>query len=379
MTSDDHRLTEAKAMPIADVAARLELAGLVRAGGELVGPCPQCGGRDRFGINLRTGQFLCRKQCGANAKGDQIALVQHVMGMDFRAALDWLCGPAEGLSDADRAERWRKAAANQRQQDEIARRHREASISSARDIWFAAGPAESTLVRDYLARRRIGRDRYPVLSQCLRFDPAARYTIPADRAGQWEVIHVGPAMICAVVDASGRVTAVHRTWLDLDQPKGKLVLPDPRKPGEILPAKKVLGSKKGGAIRFLTPRGAVAMVVAEGVETTLSALVAEPGPQSAAHWCGVDLGNMAGRMQRGPGLKFAGLPDMADADAWLPPAWVKRLIFVQDGDSDPDLTTAKLKAGLRRAMLKRPGLTGAIVHAGKGRDLNDILMGKHDD
>ena len=121
------------------------------------------------------------------------------------------------------------------------------------------------------------------------------------------------------------------------------------------------------------------MIMAEGVETTLSALIAETLPRRHAYWCGVDLGNMAGRMQRGPGLKYAGLPDMDDADAWVPPAWVRRLVFVQDGDSDPKLTRAKLQAGLRRAMIKRPGLRGSIVHAGKGRDLNDILMGQRDE
>lgn len=380
MMQSDHRLDEAKAMPIADVVARLELAGLVRAGGELVGPCPQCGGRDRFGVNLQRGNFLCRKECGPHAKGDQIALVQHVLGMDFRAALDWLCGPAEGLTDAERAERRRKAAANQRRQDDFARKAREHSISAARDIWFKAQPADGTAVRDYLALRGIAPDLLGPLPGCVRFDPAARYTIPADgRPGAWETVHSGPAMICAVVDASNRVTAVHRTWLDLDQPKGKLVLPDPRKPGETLPAKKVLGSKKGGVIRFLTPQSCDTMIMAEGVETTLSALIAEALPRRCAYWCGVDLGNMAGRMQRGPGLKYAGLPDLEDADAWLPPIWVKRLIFVQDGDSDPKLTRAKLQTGLRRAKIKRPGLRVYIVHAGDGRDLNDILMGQSDD
>ncbi|MBT0778044.1 hypothetical protein [Paracoccus sp. pheM1] len=380
MTQDDHRLDEAKAMPIADVVARLELSGLVRTGGELVGPCPQCGGRDRFGVNLQTGLFQCRKECGPHAKGDQIALVQHALGMDFRAALEWLCGPAQGLSDAERAERRRKAEANRRKQDDIARRARENSIRAARDIWFTAGPAEGTLVRDYLTLRGIDPVLYPDLPQVLRFDPAARYMIPVEgKAQEWQTVHVGPAMVAAVVDAGNRVTAVHRTWLDLDQPKGKLLLPDPRKPGETLPSKKVLGSKKGAVIRFLTPSDCDTMIMAEGVETTLSALIAEAMPRRCAYWCGVDLGNMAGRMQRGPGLKYAGLPDMDDSEAWLPPAWVKTLIFVQDGDSDPKLTRAKLLAGLRRAKIKRPGLRGYIVHAGDGRDLNDILMGQRDE
>ena len=377
---DDHRLSDAKATPIADVVARLELSNLVRAGGELVGPCPQCGGRDRFGINLQRGSFLCRKECGPHAKGDQIALVQHVLGVDFRGALDWLCGPAEGLSEAERAERKKKADENSRRQEAKAQQLRENSISAARKIWFAARSAEATPVRDYLTLRGIDPALLEVLPAVIRFDPAARYTIPAEgRANSWQVIHTGPAMVCAVVDASNRVTAVHRTWLDLSRPKGKLILSDPRKPDETLPAKKVLGSKKGGAIRFATPRDCTTMVMGEGVETTLSAMIAATGALRAAYWCGVDLGNMAGRAQRGPGLKYAGRPDMDDAEAWVPPPWVRQLIYVQDGDSDPKLTRAKLETGLRRAMLKRPGLRARIAHAGEGRDLNDILMEPTDD
>lgn len=375
MLPEDHRLAEAKDMAMADVVARLELSGLVRTGVEMVGPCPVCGGRDRFGINLQTSLFQCRHACGPNAKGDQISLVRHVMGMDFRDALEWLCGPAAGLSEADRAERQRIADANRAEREKEVRKWRADTIASARAIWSESQPAGGTPVCDYLSLRGIDLSRLSALPLSIRYAPHARYTVPADgKPGKWEVVHQGPAMICAVVDPSGYATAVHRTWLDLSQPKGKLILPDPRKAGETLPAKKVLGSKKGGAIRFLTPRGCDTMVMGEGVETTMSALIAEDAPRGMAYWCGVDLGNMSGRMQRGDGMKYAGRPDMDDTEAWLPPDWVKRLIFIQDGDSDPRLTRAKLEAGLRRAMIRRPGLTGAIVHAGDGRDLNDILM-----
>ena len=36
---------------------------------------------------------------------------------------------------------------------------------------------------------------------------------------------------------------------------------------------------------------------------------------------------------------------------------------------------AKLECGLRQAMALHPGLEGKIVHAGKGVDLNGVLMG----
>jgi hypothetical protein len=49
-------------------------------------------------------------------------------------------------------------------------------------------------------------------------------------------------------------------------------------------------------------------------------------------------------------------------------------VFIQDGDSEPRLTRAKLLAGLRRAKANNPELRISIVHAGEGRDLNDVLM-----
>lgn len=378
--STDPRLHDAKSVPMAELVERLGITGLHRTGGELVGPCPQCGGRDRFGVNLTSGVFICRR---CDAGGDQIALVRHVLGLDFRAALDWLLGPPQELTPEQRAERDRKdreAKAKRARQESMARTARANTIRSAREIWFASLDAEGTPVRDYLTRRGIGHNRLPRLPQGIRYQPEARYTIPSStRPGGWDVIHVGPAMICAVVDATGRVTAVHRTWLDLDQPKGKLILPDPRKPDSLLPSKKVLGSKKGAVIRMLTPAGADTMVMAEGVENTLTAQIVEGPSPAAAYWCGVDLGNMGGRMARVPCTRWSGLPDLDDREAWVPPPWVRRLVFVQDGDSDPKSTRARLLSGLRRAMIRNPGLRSQIVHAGEGRDLNDILMGPDDE
>jgi hypothetical protein len=120
------------------------------------------------------------------------------------------------------------------------------------------------------------------------------------------------------------------------------------------------------------------MVMGEGIETTLSAMVSGVDA-GAMFWAGVDLGNMAGRrVIRGEGMKFAGLPDLDDDEAFVPPACVERLVYVMDGDSDPRLTRAKLEAGLRRAMVMRPGLQGQIAMAPQGLDLNDVLMGKTD-
>lgn len=113
--------------------------------------------------------------------------------------------------------------------------------------------------------------------------------------------------------------------------------------------------------------------MAEGIETTLTAMVSGLYP-GAAFWAGIDLSNIAGRMQQGKGLRYAGLPDLTDADAFLPPAWVRQLVLIEDGDSEPKMTRAKLESGARRAMARIPGLQARVVPCPRGLDLNDVLM-----
>jgi DNA primase len=53
-------------------------------GHEHCGPCPVCGGTDRFSINTKKQVFYCRV---CNVGGDVIALVQHIDGCDFKTAI----------------------------------------------------------------------------------------------------------------------------------------------------------------------------------------------------------------------------------------------------------------------------------------------------
>lgn len=57
--------------------------------GEYIGPCPACGGRDRFSVNARKGAWNCR---GARGGRDAISLVEHVLAVDFRGAVEFLTG-----------------------------------------------------------------------------------------------------------------------------------------------------------------------------------------------------------------------------------------------------------------------------------------------
>ncbi len=363
----DPRIEQAKAIPIGEVVDRLGIEGLRRSGGELVGPCPLCGGRDRFGVNTRSGQFLCRK-CDIRG-GDGPGLVMAVRGVDFPGALDFLCGSrAAPLDTAEQARRRQAARAAERRRAEESARYRAAAIARAGEIWRQARGAEKSVVARYLAGRGLRMDRLGRFPPCLRVIPDHEYFRKVD--GQ-VVRHNGPCMVAAIQAPDRRLVAVHQTWIEARPPHGKARI---LHGGQAQPAKLVRGSKKGGAIRLWTPKEFDTLVMGEGIETTLSALVADAVP-GAAYWAGVDLGNMAGRMRHVPGKRHSGLPDMSDGVAFVPPPWVRRLIFIQDGDSEPAMTRAKLECGLRRAMALVPGLRGQIVQAGEGVDLNDVLVG----
>jgi hypothetical protein len=77
----------ARAVPIEHETDRrgIKLRGAV----ERVGPCPKCGGEDRFAINTKKGVWNCR---GCDVGGDVIELVEYLDGIDFIAACTALTG-----------------------------------------------------------------------------------------------------------------------------------------------------------------------------------------------------------------------------------------------------------------------------------------------
>lgn len=84
---DSTTIAQARAVQIEDEIARrgIKLRGKV----ERVGPCPICGGRDRFGINIRKQSWNCR---GCSKGGSIIDLVRHLDGVGFPQAVAILTG-----------------------------------------------------------------------------------------------------------------------------------------------------------------------------------------------------------------------------------------------------------------------------------------------
>lgn len=370
---------------------------LRRAGAEMVGPCPVCGGIDRFGVNSRKNLWHCR---GSGRGGDAIALVEYLDGADFLAACEDLTGRPPPRGEGTRAsleelaarEAERRAAAEAR--EKTASTYRERERHRLYRMWREARPLPGTPAETYLALRGIPLPR----SAALRFLPRAAYfhgshTLEDGRSAQ-RIIGEGPALAAAITNAEGRFAGLHMTWIDLANKAGDYKMdwwcPDT---GEHLPAKKVRGSKQGGAIVLVRAMGApLRQVSGEGIETTLSVWAAFIAAGRLApdmtFVAGIDLGNLAGRATQTlahPTLRRADKlgrmmpvrvpgpePDFTSA-AMPVAASVRELLLLQDGDSDPVATGyAMQRAAARHACAGRRVL---IAPAPEGRDFNNILRG----
>ena len=90
MSIPAHLIDRASQADILEAARRF--GELKRAGAksmEYFGPCPRCGGVDRFSINTRKQVWHCR---GCAKGGGVVDLVMHIRECDFREAVEWLAG-----------------------------------------------------------------------------------------------------------------------------------------------------------------------------------------------------------------------------------------------------------------------------------------------
>lgn len=195
------------------------------------GPCPICGGRDRFRFDDKDGRgtFFC-SGCGP---GTGVDLVMRLSKVDFVGAvklIDPLLPSAPIVVP--------KAA--------------ETRPTDGKALWQRGLPIRpGDVVSRYLESRALAFDDYP--SQ-LRIMERALYVFDSGTKGYF------PAMIANFVSPCRQHTTVHFTFLD--EMARKADVPSVRKfyPGKI---------PEGGAVR-LAP-SAETMGVAEGIETALSA------------------------------------------------------------------------------------------------------------
>jgi hypothetical protein len=239
---DPDTVARARSVPIAAVLAPRGHQ-LRRCGGELIGPCPVCGGHDRFAVHPKKGIFHCR---GCRAGGDVIALVRHLDGCDFSAAIAQLTGDPLLTREPP--------LVSERQRQERERAHTGKQHDKARWLWSQRRPIQGTIAERYLRSRGITCPLPPTLA-----------FLPPRKPEQH------PAMIAAFalpdepepgeLGEPRNVTAVHLTLLNSDGSNK----------ADIERPKLFVGSPGNLPIVLALPNDLLGMAVTEGIEDALSA------------------------------------------------------------------------------------------------------------
>jgi Toprim domain-containing protein len=227
----DGVIARARRTPIEDI---LERHGVrLRGRSERVGPCPVCGGTDRFGANTAKQLFTCR-QCGS--KGGAIDLEMFLTGSDFTAAVEALTGERAPKRDAGSFAKAEHNIDRDRDGDDVSRK-----IAAALHLWDASVDPRGTLAEQYVTGRglELGDD---LACDVLRWNPGCGAMIALFR----DIVTDAPQ-------------AISRTFLDAEGRKLE---------------RKFLGPTKAAAIKLDADTEVLGgLHIGEGVETCMAARI----------------------------------------------------------------------------------------------------------
>lgn len=187
------------------------------------GPCPLCGGRDRYRFDDKdgSGSYYCN-QCGA---GSGLTLVRKFNKWDFATAATEI----EKVIGTERRTAPHVVAKHDDRRGKI-----ESLLEQARD---------QSIVDAYLARRGLS-----VSSPVLRGHRACAYYEGRDYVGKF------PAVVAPIIGPDDSLQSAHRIY-DADVPERKKMMP-------------VVSSVTGAAVRLFDVGDEIA--VTEGIETGLA-------------------------------------------------------------------------------------------------------------
>lgn len=210
------------------------------------GPCPACGGKDRFRFDNKRGKgnFFCNN-CGA---GDGFKLIMQVTGCSFIEARRRVMDVA-GLSQDSEPSRALQPITREPEQPEIAKPTRRV-VALLRE---SCSIENCDPARAYLERRGL----WPLPEHSrLKAHPSVEYWHDGQRVGRF------PALVTAIRNLLDQLVTVHVTYLT---PEGTKVTE--------YECRKILSPMTGheGCAARIMHVGAAVMGIAEGIETALSA------------------------------------------------------------------------------------------------------------
>ena len=275
------------------------------------GPCPFCGGKDRFFWDNKEGRgtFYCN-QCGAGSGVQMVAMFKNWSIKEAIAEIEKVVGVVD----------YKKPEAEREQTDAQKK-------EALNKTWTGAQAVQEGDPVSLYLQTRTGRQW---ASNALRTHASLWH--PEEKQSY-------PAMIAKVTDVENKPVSIHRTFL----------LPDGSKP-KITKTKMLMAGTipDGSAIRLLPFQNILG--IAEGIETALSASVIFDIPV----WAAISASIMV---------------------KWKPPETIERLIIFADSDRNfvGQLSAYRLAHSLAREYPKQFDIYVAIPNV-LGADWNDFLQ-----
>jgi putative DNA primase/helicase len=217
------------------------------------GPCPLCGGKDRYRWTNKDGGLWVCNSCNEGKYANGFKMLMEHLGLDFRGAADYVRGYFGSAVAPGPVRQIARRAANSEQ--DVA-----SKLARMETLWSQAQElSDGDPVTLYLRRRVPGLSFVP---RWTRFHTQLEYWAPPeDPDGKPVLLGKFPAMLCKAFDVNGRFVQLHKTYLTKEGQKADV--PVVKKTdrgvgvnGFAVPMQRVLGDTLG---------------FAEGIESAIAA------------------------------------------------------------------------------------------------------------
>ena len=273
------------------------------------GPCPMCGGKDRFRFDDKEGRgtWFC-SGCGS---GDGFRLLQQIKGMAFKEAaqeIDRIIGTVPTGPIA-------------------AQRTDASKIEALTNVWKASRPVTRNDPVGLYLHRRLGIEQ---ASGDLRYHPALRYTdTDGTDLGRF------PAMLARMRYPDGSGASIHRTYLT--ESGEKALVPQ---------AKKIMAGKPLNTAAVRLGQASSRLGIAEGIESALGAAKRFGVPVWAA-------------------------TNAVLLESWVPPAGVESVLIAGDNDAGSSWAGQAAAFALAKRLVREGYAVEVQIPSDPGKDWAD--------